>query len=32
MLAAMDNYFGLFGPHKHAIANKQAQVPTEGKK
>ena len=27
MLAAMDRCFGLFRPHQHGIASKQAQVP-----
>ena len=31
MLAAMDSCFGLFGPHQHGKAKKQAQVLTEDK-
>ena len=27
MLAAMESCFGLFRPHQHGIASKQAQVP-----
>ena len=27
MLAAMNSCFGLFRPHQHGIASKQAQVP-----
>ena len=27
MLAAIDNCFGVFRPHQHGIASKQAQVP-----
>ena len=28
----MDSCFGLFEPHRHGIANKQAQVPQEIRK
>ena len=31
MLAAIDSYFGLFGPHQRGMNNKQAQVPAEDK-
>ena len=31
ILAAMNSCFGLFRPHQHGIAKKQAQVPKEHK-
>ena len=32
MLAAMDSCLGLFRPHQHGTASKQAQVPKKKKK